>query len=301
MQLYYYRDPSGNFGDDLNAWLWSRLVPTLFDGDSRQIFVGIGTLLNHRLPEIPVKHIFGSGAGYGDLPVINERFIVHALRGYESARLLGGYEKKVITDAAVLVRAASPPQAPVKDKEFGFIPHCQSSRNYDWSTLCDELGIHYVSAEWSVEKVFFEMTRCRTVICEAMHGAIVADALRIPWIPVICYDHISTFKWLDWLSTMGIAYRPALISSLYDIERNDPYLSRVKNSIKRGLLAIGLTSSRWTPPPYSKTSDAVRDRALQDLEATKQFEPTLSRDSVIAGHTDNYLSLLFDFSRNHKG
>lgn len=27
MKLYYYRDDVFNFGDDLNAWLWPKLLP----------------------------------------------------------------------------------------------------------------------------------------------------------------------------------------------------------------------------------------------------------------------------------
>ena len=27
MKLCYYHDNEGNFGDDLNAWLWSKLLP----------------------------------------------------------------------------------------------------------------------------------------------------------------------------------------------------------------------------------------------------------------------------------
>ncbi len=27
MKLYYYKDVIGNFGDDLNSWLWDALIP----------------------------------------------------------------------------------------------------------------------------------------------------------------------------------------------------------------------------------------------------------------------------------
>ena len=35
MKLYYYKAPLGNFGDDLNPWLWPRLLPDIFDDDGR--------------------------------------------------------------------------------------------------------------------------------------------------------------------------------------------------------------------------------------------------------------------------
>ena len=65
-----------------------------------------------------------------------------------------------------------------------------------------------------------EMSRCEVLICEAMHGAIVADALRIPWMPVSCYEDISAFKWRDWLSTVELPYAPTQITSLFDAERH---------------------------------------------------------------------------------
>ena len=58
VKLYYYKATAGNFGDDLNSWLWDRLLPNAFDGicyhrhsshernnNENTLFVGIGTLL----------------------------------------------------------------------------------------------------------------------------------------------------------------------------------------------------------------------------------------------------------------
>jgi succinoglycan biosynthesis protein ExoV len=71
MQLYYFKVHHGNFGDDLNPWLWPQLLPELMQGAGDELLVGIGTLLNHRLPAAPLKHVFGSGHGYGRKPVID--------------------------------------------------------------------------------------------------------------------------------------------------------------------------------------------------------------------------------------
>jgi hypothetical protein len=61
MRLHYYKDPHGNFGDDLNPWLWSKLIPDLLDDDGRTLFVGIGTILRREIPRGPGKVVFGSG------------------------------------------------------------------------------------------------------------------------------------------------------------------------------------------------------------------------------------------------
>jgi succinoglycan biosynthesis protein ExoV len=59
MKLYW--SARHNFGDSLNPWLWEKLLPGALDQDSSEILVGIGTLLNHKLPRTGHKHVFGSG------------------------------------------------------------------------------------------------------------------------------------------------------------------------------------------------------------------------------------------------
>lgn len=45
MKLYYYESKLGNFGDDLNKWLWDELLPDYFDNDESVRFSGIGTII----------------------------------------------------------------------------------------------------------------------------------------------------------------------------------------------------------------------------------------------------------------
>ena len=292
MKLHYFKAENGNFGDDLNPWLWERLLPGFFDEDDSEIFVAIGTLLNHRLPREPRKHIFGSGYGYGDPPLLDESFHIHAIRGYETAKLLGIDKSLVITDSAVLLRKIPFRQAPVRDFSFGFIPHYQSCHYFDWEPVCAALGYHFISVEWDVPKVLLEMSRCEVLICEAMHGAIAADSLRIPWIPVVCYDYIFEFKWRDWLSTLSLPYSPSRITSLYDVERALPIASRTKNAVKRGLKRVGVWSNGWTPPPAGRTDRTLLRQAMIDLSAASERTPLLSKDALLTSHLDRYSECL---------
>ena len=292
MKLYYFKDPNGNFGDDLNPWLWDKLLPNFFDNDDKEIFVGIGTLINHRLPAEPIKHIFGSGFGYGTPPVIDDQYRVHAVRGYLTAERLGISKSLVITDAAILLRTIYKPAQKPEGRRIGFIPHCQSSRYFDWARVCEDLQLEYISAEWDVERVLSAISSCEAVVCEAMHGAIAADTLRVPWIPVVCYDYISRFKWEDWLSTLGISYKPHTITSLYDIERDSSSSVKAKNKIKRALQNTPFWSKNWTPPPPRKTSSEMYDKAIFDLKAALQGERYLSNPEVIESHTSRYMDLI---------
>ena len=45
MKLFYYRAKEGNFGDDLNGWLWEELAPGRWSDEADTLFCGIGTII----------------------------------------------------------------------------------------------------------------------------------------------------------------------------------------------------------------------------------------------------------------
>jgi succinoglycan biosynthesis protein ExoV len=245
--------------------------------------------------------VFGSGFGYGELPRIDERWHFHAVRGPYTARALGLPADAAVTDAAVLVRAVMlPPPAAVRSR-VGAIFTGQSLAAHDWQAVCAPLGIRFISCHWDVERVMREMRACDVLLCEAMHGAIVADTLRIPWIPVVCYEHISAFKWRDWLSTLELPYAPQRVPSLYDAERHLDGVTRAKNGIKRGLSRAGVQPQGWTPPPPAKTKPALREQAVGALGAAARGRAYLSSDAIVERHMQRYLECLRGLQRQSSG
>src|SRR5882757_5888248 len=90
MKLHYWPQ-APNFGDQLNPWLWSKLLPGYFDNSDDKMFVGIGTLLNSELDKYKdkIKIIFGSGVGYANLPPrVDDKWKVYFVRGPLSAKVL---------------------------------------------------------------------------------------------------------------------------------------------------------------------------------------------------------------------
>jgi len=270
VKLFYYQDPEGNFGDDLNAWLWPRLIPEMLDDDDSTLFVAIGSILDRRIPQEPQKIVFGTGVGYGLLPVLDERWQVRCVRGPLTARALGLPARLAVTDPAALVRTVRTGPAS-KSHKVSFIPHFRSPRRaeaagLDLDKLCASVGINYIDPRKGVESVLAAIESSEMVLAEAMHGAIVADALRIPWVPLQLYDQILNLKWHDWCGSLGIEYTPYL------------YVPELDNDPAAGIAQFLLNAATITP----LLSDiAVLDRLTEQLlTKLKQLRMGLRGDSL---------------------
>jgi succinoglycan biosynthesis protein ExoV len=227
MKLYYYKDKKGNFGDDLNIWLGNRLLPDFFDDNEEAIFIGIGTLLNSLLPTSPFKVVFSSGVGYKNPPPsIDGSWKIYCVRGPLSADRLGVDRKHAITDGAALLRSFDFDYQE-KCHDVSFVPHHQSHRP-KWKNFCDKIGLNYIDPSNSVDSVFTEIRKSKLVIAESMHGAIVADIFRVPWIPVKLHQHILDFKWHDWCASMNLKYNPVTLPFYLKPEYNNKYYIRLK-------------------------------------------------------------------------
>lgn len=266
MKLFYYKDPTGNFGDDLNPLIWYTLAPELFNNDDSSVLVGIGTLINSRAPEAPQKYVFGSGVGYHQFPNM-DKWHFYCVRGPLSAQRLNLDKSYAITDPAVLLTQVLP-QTPVQRTGMvSFMPHHASARFADWKGLCEKAGINYIDPANEMHDTILQFRQSRLVLAEAMHAAIVADALRVPWVPLVCYDHILDFKWDDWCQSLNMAYTPVKIDSIWDMETGFTMSQTVKTRIKRGLIGAGMWSDMWTPPVPRTNREQVEDRIVSSLRA----------------------------------
>ena len=89
-----------------------------------------------------------------------------------------------------------------------FIPHLRTLRDRPWERAAEEAGLTFVSPEWPLEQVFSHFAGARLVVTEAMHGAIIADCLRIPWVPLRISPELDEFKWRDWLGSVELPFEP---------------------------------------------------------------------------------------------
>lgn len=301
MKLFYYKHPSGNFGDDLNPWIWESLAPELFDDDDSRLLVGIGTLINDKAPPDPIKLVFGSGVGYNGTPHIDARWHFYCVRGPRSAQFLNLDPSLAISDPAVLLTQVSGP-APEHTGKVYFMPHHGSLGNADWRPVCAAAGIEFLDPSDDARETVRKIRGARLVIAEAMHAAIVADAFRIPWIPVSCYDHILDFKWRDWCESLRIDYRPTALPSLWNMERKLSVMDRSKSKLKRTLRSAGVWSTQWTPPVPATSSQREMDTASEQLAALARRDATnLSGEREHHESIERLLEKLAQVRRDHAG
>ncbi len=224
MMLYQWRGDTPNFGDELNNLLWPRLLPGFFDSDPGTRFLGIGSILDDRHRGAGTKLVAGSGyGGYEPRAALDRSWIIHWVRGPWTARQLGLPVSLGLGDPATLLPLAGlttaglpqaglpeiglsgvEPLAPAAGNVIGFMPHFESMTYGAWQQAAPQAGVTLIDPRDDPATVLAAIGRCRILISEALHGVIVADAMRIPWIAVRPLARIHRAKWWDWAATQDI-------------------------------------------------------------------------------------------------
>jgi succinoglycan biosynthesis protein ExoV len=278
MKLHYYRGLKGvtNFGDELNPWIWDRLLPGVFDEDDRVIFVGIGTLLNDKMPAAHRTIVFGSGVGYGGAPPrIDDSWRIYCLRGPQSAKALGLPEELAVTDPGALVRRLYTPAGVRKTWKFAYMPHIGRA-NAVLERTCQEMGFGYIDPRRPVDSVLNDIAQTEILISEALHGAVVADALRIPWIPVRTGPNVLQSKWVDWCATIGLRYHPSGLPRVWVGADRHGAISALARWSRRKLVGALLRRLALTARPML-SDDALLERLTVELEdRLERFRKDLS-------------------------
>jgi len=292
MKLVFFRGKVPNFGDELNLHVWPALLPKGFlDDDESELFVGIGSIIGDHLPAASRKYVMGSGyAGYMGLPDVHDgTWDIRFVRGPNTARTLDIDPRLSICDSAILLRAMRLP-APAANVGFAFMPHYESLERGDWAEACRLAGITLIDATAPVETVLSQIRGARLLITEAMHGAIVADALRTPWIgakPIYGGHHK---KWLDWAGALGLDVR---LNTLKPTSVLEYYIGRTGRGGSLGKVG------RFSASPLAKLPNAMLTAsAARHLEAMAQLEPQLSSDANIENVTERALAAVDAFVRS---
>jgi succinoglycan biosynthesis protein ExoV len=297
MDLIYYKDPHGNFGDDLNEWIWDQLLPGWQGWDGSTSLLGVGTLLNKkRLDPLRDQNllIVGSGVGYGSIPALPlpTGWDVRSVRGPQSARLLNLPPKAGLLDPAIMIpefaefSAIKTAGAPI------FIPHHSSLGRLDWAKACRGAGLDFVSPTENSKGVIRRIAAAPLVIAESMHAAILADSFRVPWIPVRISHLFNASKWDDWAESLELN---VTITHLF------PQLDATARLLRNHRLARASHPGTATapdpvgvPPRHRKTVWRRLEGLIvaQRLRTVSQQTPCLSDPAVLAARKADYEKVL---------
>jgi succinoglycan biosynthesis protein ExoV len=220
LHLYVWRGATRNFGDELNDMLWPHLLPGLVDAgpvdDDRSVdddrlddagsvlFLGIGSVLDARHPADRRKVVAGAGFGGYQRPAsLDGSWEIYWVRGPRTARQLGLPVAFGLGDPASLLPLALP-VARHDTGAIGFMPHFESLTRGAWPEAAAAAGVMLIDPRGAPEAILDQIAGCRVLLSEAMHGVIVADALRVPWVALTPVAPIHRAKWLDWAESLDV-------------------------------------------------------------------------------------------------
>jgi succinoglycan biosynthesis protein ExoV len=290
VKLFVYKGAVPNFGDELNEWLVPKILPDLLDDDPSQLLLAIGSILYDHHPAEARKIVFGSGyGGYTAVPKLDRNWDIRCVRGPLTAKALGLPTATVAGDTAILIRDHYRGVAP-KRWPVSFIPHFQSIARGHWQAASRLANIHFIDPRSPVDDVLQQISGSGIVVTEAMHGAIVADALRVPWIAIRPIDPKHHMKWQDWAGALGLDVRfqavtPTSIAEWLALRDRQP--GRLVGAAKR------LQVAKLVEGPLVL-------RACRSLARASKAEPQLSSDSALQQATDRLRDAAAMLTRDYR-
>jgi succinoglycan biosynthesis protein ExoV len=298
MRLQYHQGK--NFGDQLNPLIFNYFFPGYFSEDSEgPTVLGIGSILGFSQKYAGKKIVFSSGFGdgasstYGSLPKDLSAFDFISVRGPLTAQLLGLSDEQWVTDGAILL-AGMNLKFPERKKVISFMPHLGSEAFYDHEIICKEMNWQFISASESVDVVLEKIANSSLVITEAMHGAIVADTLRVPWIPYVGFKTINSFKWQDWCGSMEMEYRPVHLTPYFSKSKVDELVRlRYGNGMFKFFAPVITILMGW----WMKRVMSKNLKKLKRLEIGN--DSFLSKDDVFANRLKRMLGKVEEFKNKY--
>lgn len=261
-----------NVGDELNDWFWKEVLSeSVLAARKTELLVGIGTLLNDQLPPASHYHVLGSGTGYGsDLDIRQDNITVHFVRGPKTAKRLGLDSSLAITDPGILVSKFRPQRQKQKIK-VSFMPHVGIDARTDYRSVIEPLGWNYISPSDSEDSILSDIANSEVLITSAMHGAILADCYRVPWVPIVTSNEILSFKWEDWCESMDMSFVPHVVPDYWP-QKKSSFITKCKQGLKRKLIRRELLRVAVQASPCLSDDKVFKEKSEQVVAAIAAFD-----------------------------
>lgn len=262
MQLIYYRANAMNFGDELNGLLWPALMPEFFQGRPDTGFVGIGTIIGRPCGSVYKLHVFSSGVGNDSLENWSQKNVTYwCVRGPISAEALRLSADCAITDGAILVPCvAGFPKAATGLGRTVIIPHFQTLDYPGWPDVARLTGFELLDPRGDPRTIIEKIANAKLVLCESLHGAILADSYGIPWLAFATSGNFNIPKWVDWALSMGLELKLTMIPP----PNAGPLLAFGRTPAKFGMTMQ--CSAAKAMSVFKRSGDQVPGSFLSDLK-----------------------------------
>jgi len=313
MQLYVWRGTTRNFGDELNGLLWPHLLPgrlddappgdarfddarfdgALVDGGGSDLFLGIGSVLDARHSADRRKIVAGAGfGGYENPASLDGSWDIYWVRGPRTARQLGLPTEFGLGDPASLLPLVHP-VARHATGTIGFMPHFESLARGAWPEAAIEAGVTLIDPRDPPRTILDRIAGCRMLLSEALHGVIVADALRVPWVALAPVAPIHRAKWLDWAEALDLTIRFRTLPASSPREYVETAFTPRRHAIRAGLARAAALANRIDRRPVHL------DRAATALRQAAATPPQLSNCRALGRAQDRMLNRLHTLRAAH--
>ncbi|MFC6669015.1 polysaccharide pyruvyl transferase family protein [Marinobacterium aestuariivivens] len=275
-RIAYYEASGGNVGDDLNLIVWGYFFNGYIRGDSETALIGIGSVLDNRFDAIRSKIVFGAGARSSDtVPDMSDgSWDIRFVRGPNTVKALGIPEIKYISDPAILTPLvySTLKKSRRKSGRVGLVPYLHT--NFEYARLLGGVAeLDVISVKQPPEIFIQKLLGCDYVYAEAMHGAILADAFRIPWKPIRISNKehekdTHDFKWNDWLGSLDMHSDFITLPNFYD---DTSWRGSLKKRLESIIGGVKLKTNReeWCLSNEELLSKRV-DQILESIEILKK-------------------------------
>lgn len=218
MRIYHSR--YDNFGDAIAPHYWSLVRPDIVTGKGSWL-LSFGTILHeNEIANIDGPAVvFGSAHAWGNTPKLPERFRVIGVRDIGTARRLGIDESKVINDPLYYLATMMQPEptGPVY-----YMPHREEMRLLPRG-FGNFIGMPVIDPTEDPMTIV-DTIRCASgLVTGSLHGAICADAFRVPWAPCFFSSKLlgTRVKWVGWARSTQIT-NPYLLAALGETRSDNP-------------------------------------------------------------------------------
>jgi succinoglycan biosynthesis protein ExoV len=307
MRLYVWRGTVRNFGDELNHLLWPSLLPGLVDDDepdpgpvgagpindrrcddgaAEDLFLGIGSVLDARHAADRRKIVAGAGFGGYERPAtLDGSWEIYWVRGPRTARQLGLPASFSLGDPASLLPLVCPTSRSATGT-IGFMPHFESLARGAWPEAAAAAGVTLIDPRGPPREILGQIAGCRVLLSEALHGVIVADAMRIPWVALTPLVATHRAKWLDWGDSLGLTIRFQALPASSPREHVETTFTPRRRITRAGVARAGAWAERFD------CRSIHLDHAVAALRQAADAPPQLSHSRTLSDVQDRMLNRL---------